>query len=218
MGSATSLKSEASTRSQDLLIRGGRVIDPGHCDGVADLYIKDGKIAGLTHGEGKEAPPAGCRVVDAAGMVVTPGLIDLHIDDGRQEGLEDGQGQGDERDEQHEPAAIPRFLEAIQRADLDIVSGSRYLDPEGRVIDLPMGATPLAALNLVCWPNCLPLEMMGQLLAGGARQVPSGLVSHTVSVIGKAGSLTLGVTLMTSPLPTLTVATAKAPGTPINFS
>ena len=36
-------------------------------------------------------------------------------------------------DEQHEPAAIPRFIEAIQRDDLDVVSGSRYLDPEGRV-------------------------------------------------------------------------------------
>ncbi|MEE2972695.1 MAG: glycosyltransferase family 2 protein [Planctomycetota bacterium] len=36
-------------------------------------------------------------------------------------------------DEQHEPAAIPRFLEAIERDDLDVVSGSRYLDPEGRV-------------------------------------------------------------------------------------
>lgn len=36
-------------------------------------------------------------------------------------------------DEQHEPAAIPRFIEAIERDDLDIVSGSRYLDPDGRV-------------------------------------------------------------------------------------
>ena len=36
-------------------------------------------------------------------------------------------------DEQHEPAAIPRFIEAIQRDDLDVVSGSRYLDPEGRM-------------------------------------------------------------------------------------
>ncbi len=36
-------------------------------------------------------------------------------------------------DEQHEPAAIPSFLEAIRRDDLDVVSGSRYLDPEGRV-------------------------------------------------------------------------------------
>lgn len=39
-------------------------------------------------------------------------------------------------DEQHEPAAIPRFIEAIQRDDLDVVSGSRYLDPEGR-LDAP---------------------------------------------------------------------------------
>lgn len=63
----------------DILIRNGRVIDPGHCDGVADLYIRDGKIAGLTHGGSSEAPPAGCRVVEAAGMVVMPGLIDLHV-------------------------------------------------------------------------------------------------------------------------------------------
>ena len=36
-------------------------------------------------------------------------------------------------DEQHEPAAIPRFIEAIEQDELDVVSGSRYLDPEGRV-------------------------------------------------------------------------------------
>lgn len=32
-------------------------------------------------------------------------------------------------DEQHEPASIPAFIEAQSRDDLDIVSGSRYLDP-----------------------------------------------------------------------------------------
>ena len=32
-----------------------------------------------------------------------------------------------------------------------------------------MGARPLAALNLVCWPNCLPLEMLGEVMAGGAQ-------------------------------------------------
>lgn len=31
-------------------------------------------------------------------------------------------------DEQHEPAAIPRFVEAIERDDLDVVSGSRYME------------------------------------------------------------------------------------------
>ena len=63
----------------DILIRGGRVIDPGHCDGVGDLYIRDGKIAGLTLGEGGDPQPDGCRVIDARGLVVTPGLIDLHV-------------------------------------------------------------------------------------------------------------------------------------------
>ena len=63
----------------DILIRGGRVIDPGYCDGVADLYIRDGLVAGLTHGGGNGSPPEGCRVVEAAGMVVVPGLIDLHV-------------------------------------------------------------------------------------------------------------------------------------------
>jgi len=32
-------------------------------------------------------------------------------------------------DEQHEPAAIPRFLEAAERGDADVISGSRYLEP-----------------------------------------------------------------------------------------
>lgn len=32
-------------------------------------------------------------------------------------------------DEQHEPASIPAFIEAARVDDLDIVSGSRYLDP-----------------------------------------------------------------------------------------
>lgn len=32
-------------------------------------------------------------------------------------------------DEQHEPAAIPRFVAAIARDDADVVSGSRYLVP-----------------------------------------------------------------------------------------
>jgi selenide,water dikinase len=31
-----------------------------------------------------------------------------------------------------------------------------------------MGGAPLAALNLVCWPSCLPIEMLHEVLAGGA--------------------------------------------------
>jgi dihydroorotase len=62
--------------SETLLIKSGRVIDPGNgVDGVQDVLLQDGKVAAM----GKDlALPAGGRSIDAAGMVVTPGFIDLH--------------------------------------------------------------------------------------------------------------------------------------------
>ncbi len=61
----------------ELLIRGGRVIDPSRgTDGVADLYIKDGRIEAVGRNISLDA---GIEVVDAAGKVVAPGLIDLHV-------------------------------------------------------------------------------------------------------------------------------------------
>ena len=63
----------------DLIIRGGRVIDPGHFDGEADLYIKDGKVAALDPGGRSGADRKDARIIDARGKIVTPGLIDLHV-------------------------------------------------------------------------------------------------------------------------------------------
>jgi dihydroorotase len=63
----------------DLIIRGGRIIDPGHFDGEADLYIKDGKVAALKPGGGENVDEQGVRVIDARSKIVTPGLIDLHV-------------------------------------------------------------------------------------------------------------------------------------------
>lgn len=63
--------------SWDLLIRGGRVIDPSQAlEGVRDIAVADGKIAEI--GE-KLSPEKAHRVVDARGLLVTPGLIDLHV-------------------------------------------------------------------------------------------------------------------------------------------
>ncbi|MGQ0512137.1 MAG: dihydroorotase [Betaproteobacteria bacterium] len=57
-----------------LLIKGGRVIDPGSGrDAVGDVFIADGKIAGP---DDKRAGKA-ARTIDARGLVVAPGLIDL---------------------------------------------------------------------------------------------------------------------------------------------
>ena len=64
--------------SNHLLIRGGRIIDPAQgVDAVGDLLIRDGVVAALKAGGGLAAP-AGTPVVDAKGLVVTPGFVDLH--------------------------------------------------------------------------------------------------------------------------------------------
>ena len=61
----------------DLLIRGGRVIDPSRgTDDLADVLLRDGRIAAV--GRNIPAEP-GVSVLDAAGKVVAPGLIDIHV-------------------------------------------------------------------------------------------------------------------------------------------
>ena len=62
-----------------ILIKGGRVIDPGHMDETGDVLIEKGKIRAVQPAGTLEAPGADCRIVDAAGLWVTPGLIDMHV-------------------------------------------------------------------------------------------------------------------------------------------
>ncbi len=59
-----------------LLVQGGRVIDPANnIDTEMDVLIEDGKIVAV----GKNLKSDGAEIVDAAGMLVTPGLIDIHV-------------------------------------------------------------------------------------------------------------------------------------------
>jgi dihydroorotase len=59
-----------------VVIRNGRVIDPGRINGPADVLIQNGKIAQV--GKGLAVPP-GVTVMDAAGKWVLPGFVDLHV-------------------------------------------------------------------------------------------------------------------------------------------
>jgi len=59
-----------------IVIRNGRVIDPGGINGQADVLIQDGKIAQVAKGL---AVPPGATVMDAAGKWVLPGFVDLHV-------------------------------------------------------------------------------------------------------------------------------------------
>ena len=59
-----------------LLIKGGRLIDPSQgIDGIADLLVKDGVVSGMAQ---HIDPPEHAEVIDATGMIVSPGFIDVH--------------------------------------------------------------------------------------------------------------------------------------------
>lgn len=66
----------AAAQTYDLLLAGGQVIDPANgIQQVMDVAVSGGRIArverNLPRGQAK-------KVVDAAGLYVTPGLVDLH--------------------------------------------------------------------------------------------------------------------------------------------
>ncbi len=61
----------------NLLIKGGRVIDPSqNMDGNFDVLVKNGLVAEIGSGL---AAPAGVETIDASGKYVVPGLIDMHV-------------------------------------------------------------------------------------------------------------------------------------------
>jgi len=68
-------RSFAAQPKYDLLIRGGRVIDPSlHLDGIRDVAITAGRIVLVDANITAEA----ADTIDARGRLVVPGLIDIH--------------------------------------------------------------------------------------------------------------------------------------------
>jgi len=59
----------------DLILRGGRVIDPANGrDEAADVAFSEGKVAAV----GPDLPHGSAEIIDVRGRIVAPGLIDLH--------------------------------------------------------------------------------------------------------------------------------------------
>jgi dihydroorotase len=59
-----------------LLIQNGHIVDPKNGkNGVADIFIKDGKIAAI----GKHLKEKASKKIDATGLTVTPGLVDMQV-------------------------------------------------------------------------------------------------------------------------------------------
>jgi dihydroorotase len=71
---AIAAPARAAEERYDLVIRGGRVIDPqSGLDAVRNVGLRDGRIAAVTG-----TALVAARTLDARGLVVAPGFIDLH--------------------------------------------------------------------------------------------------------------------------------------------
>jgi dihydroorotase len=136
----------------DLIIKGGRVIDPSvGLDAVRDLAIAGGKIVAVNANIAGDA----AATIDARGKVVAPGLIDIHTHAGRnkegpplalQDGVtgwvDAGSGGADNIDQ---VAAIARGAPQIGRilvniARTGVTPGGELMDITKADVDLARGA------------------------------------------------------------------------------
>ena len=74
-GSHARVRVQAQATRYDLIIKGGRVIDPSaRLDAVRDVAISGGRIAAVNAGIAGDA----AETIDARGKLVVPGLLDIH--------------------------------------------------------------------------------------------------------------------------------------------
>ena len=131
----------ATAGKYDLIVKGGRVIDPSRkLDGIRDVAIAGGRIVAV---EANLRAEAG-ETIDASGKLVVPGLIDIHthaarLKEGPEQcladgvtGLIDAGSQGADRI--GETIAIARS--APQQCRVLINIGRAGILPEGDTMDL----------------------------------------------------------------------------------
>jgi dihydroorotase len=140
----------ARAATYDMIIRGGRVIDPSAgLDAVRDVAIAQGKIAAVAADISGDAT----ETIDAQGKIVAPGLIDIHVHAGKskegppmclQDGVtgwvDAGSGGADNIDQ---VAAVARGAPQIGRVLVNIAR-TGVVTPEGELHDINSANVALA--------------------------------------------------------------------------
>ncbi len=178
----------AAQTTYDLVIRGGRVIDPEtRLDAVRDVGIRGNRIAAIS-----ATRLRGRRTIDATGLVVAPGFIDLHA-----------HGQNDEN---YRLFALDGVTTALElEAGTDDVPGF-YAARDGKaLINYGVAASHIKARMAVMHDRgvalgtLLPLDSAGYNVASDAqiadirRHIEAGLA---------AGGLGVGMGLAYTPAAT----------------
>ncbi|WP_180899906.1 amidohydrolase family protein [Martelella soudanensis] len=134
----------------DLLIKGGRVIDPeSGCDEIADVGIRAGKIVKIG------ALQSGRSIIDGSGKVVCPGFIDLHA-----------HGQSVAADWMQAFDGVTTALE-LEVGALPVAAWYESQQARGRVLNYGAAASWIFARKqvmggIVPVPGKHPMEMMGE--------------------------------------------------------
>ena len=167
-------------RRYDLIVSGGRVIDPSQgLDAVCDVALSDGKVALVADNiPANQAPDA----VDATGTIVTPGLIDLHTHD-----FWGASRYGVDPDTVH----IARGVTTV----IDAGSSGAHTFPAFRKYVIERARTRIFAM--------LNISGMGMALGyAGLEDIRWAKVEHAVRVGREHRDVILGVKARIPPLPT----------------
>ena len=132
----------ALAATYDLIVKGGRVIDPSlGIDAVRDVAVAGGRIAAVEANIASEGAP---DIIDARGKIVVPGLVDIHTHAARAKGgpelcLKDGVtafidagSQGADRID--ETVAVAKAAPNLGRVLVNIARTG--ILPDGELMDL----------------------------------------------------------------------------------
>ncbi len=174
VGAATIARGlQAFQVDHDLVIRGGRVIDPSlHLDQVADVAVSNGLITAVQ----PSVPGSTADEIDASGFLVMPGLLDVHTHYARDLNgpaicLSDG---------------VTGWVDA----------GSEGADQIGEMVDVARAAPqPARVLLNIGREGILPDGDTHRLELADVDAAKSAIARHRDFVIGVKARLTEGVTV-----------------------
>ena len=147
-----------------LIIKNGRVIDPtSKRDARGDVFVADGKfVKALSAAQKKQA-----QVVDAAGLVVCPGLVDIHV-----HFREPGQT--------HKETILTGAQAAAAGGFTTVVCMPNTVPPADNTGTLTLIKTAAAAAPIRVYPTgCITVGMKGEQLAPHGSLKNAGAVALT---------------------------------------